>query len=197
MTLLERRDIDTFIHNWTRRLWLRLRKLQFRGFANAKLADVTRGIYRRFSMRQGSVSDEGRTTARFCSVAFSFFACRKTSATIPGRPVAYWVRRQHSSVYFSTKPLGRELADPRAGMATGDNDRFLRLWCEVDFRAIGFGSARAGCCHSRDRNGFRTTKEALPQVVREQRAMSSIGRTTATILRSRVDRTTVAVSCTI
>ena len=60
-------------------------------------------------------------------------------ARMPGCPFAYWA----SSAMINAFSLGRKLGDiaaPRQGLATSDNDRFLRMWHEVDFREIGFGS---------------------------------------------------------
>ena len=55
---------------------------------------------------------------------------------IPGSPIAYWVSNNLMSA-FSNKKL-RNVADGKQGMATSDNDRFLRLWYEVDFNKTCF-----------------------------------------------------------
>ena len=47
---------------------------------------------------------------------------------IPGSPIAYWVSEGMISA-FSGKLLG-DYADTKQGFATGDNERFLRLWFE-------------------------------------------------------------------
>lgn len=49
---------------------------------------------------------------------------------IPGNPIAYWVSKNFARL-FENKTLA-EYADARIGMVTGDNDRFLRLWFEID-----------------------------------------------------------------
>ncbi len=49
---------------------------------------------------------------------------------IPGSPVAYWVSEKLYSV-FSHTPIC-EFAIPKVGLQTGDNNKFLRLWFEVD-----------------------------------------------------------------
>lgn len=48
---------------------------------------------------------------------------------IPGAPVAYWVSERVSEI-FATGISLKEIATPRTGMQTGDNNRFLRLWWE-------------------------------------------------------------------
>ncbi|UPW82654.1 BREX-1 system adenine-specific DNA-methyltransferase PglX [Lysinibacillus sp. Ag94] len=56
---------------------------------------------------------------------------------IPGSPIAYWVTNDFSS-NFGNENLLREVAKPRKGLDTADNDRFLREWFEVNFLNIGF-----------------------------------------------------------
>ena len=57
---------------------------------------------------------------------------------IPGSPFAYWTGRNTLRVFETSVPLGKD-NDIRQGLLTSDNDRFLRLWFEVDFSRIGFG----------------------------------------------------------
>jgi len=39
---------------------------------------------------------------------------------------------------FATSEKLENIASPRQGLATADNDRFLRLWFEVEYQNIGF-----------------------------------------------------------
>ncbi len=50
---------------------------------------------------------------------------------IPGSPVAYWASEKARIAY--KKQNLNIIAQPRHGLATSDNDRFLKLWYEVDF----------------------------------------------------------------
>ena len=56
---------------------------------------------------------------------------------IPGSPVAYWVSEAVIAVYNKAKLLG-DIASPRTGMTTGDNNRFLRLWSEIEISKAKF-----------------------------------------------------------
>jgi type II restriction/modification system DNA methylase subunit YeeA len=56
---------------------------------------------------------------------------------IPGYPIAYWISPTLRSVFSSAKRLGY-LAKPRQGLASGDNDRFMRYWHEIDFKKSDF-----------------------------------------------------------
>ena len=53
---------------------------------------------------------------------------------IPRCPIGYWVSEKMLSI-FSFKTLGED-GEARQGMATGDNERFLRLWPEVSTKKI-------------------------------------------------------------
>lgn len=57
---------------------------------------------------------------------------------IPGWPIGYWVKDSLINV-FHNKTIG-DIAAPRQGMATSDNNRFLRQWSEVSIRNISFSS---------------------------------------------------------
>lgn len=48
---------------------------------------------------------------------------------IPSAPVAYWVSEAMLSAFDSPK-IG-DLAFPKTGFTTGENEAFLRLWFEV------------------------------------------------------------------
>ncbi|EEY94900.1 BREX-1 system adenine-specific DNA-methyltransferase PglX [Acinetobacter johnsonii] len=57
---------------------------------------------------------------------------------IPGSPIAYWVSEKVREI-FETSPSMGEVADARQGLATADNNRFLRFWQEVNIQRVGFG----------------------------------------------------------
>lgn len=57
---------------------------------------------------------------------------------IPGAPVAYWVSDSVLNA-FEHGQLS-EYAALKQGLATGDNNRFLRFWQEVEFNSISFSS---------------------------------------------------------
>jgi len=57
---------------------------------------------------------------------------------IPGYPIAYWVSDPWVKAYEHATLLGA-IAQPRQGLATGSNARFLRCWWEPSSDSIGFG----------------------------------------------------------
>ncbi len=56
---------------------------------------------------------------------------------IPGYPIAYWISPTLRSIFSTAKRLGT-LAKPRQGLASGDNDRFMRYWHEIDLKKTEF-----------------------------------------------------------
>ena len=54
----------------------------------------------------------------------------ETFRQIPGVPIAYWAS-ENAFDAFSAGSLLRDVGLPRQGLATGENDRFLRAWWEV------------------------------------------------------------------
>ena len=57
---------------------------------------------------------------------------------ILGTPVAYWVSDSILEDFHSKDNIGN-IAPPKQGLATADNERFLRLWHEISVQKIGFG----------------------------------------------------------
>ncbi len=50
---------------------------------------------------------------------------------IPGSPIAYWVSEKVREIFTEFSSVGA-ISHPMIGMRTGDNDRFLRCWYEVN-----------------------------------------------------------------
>ena len=66
---------------------------------------------------------------------------------IPGCPIGYWVSEKEIRLIQQCVPLG-QIAEPRAGLQTSDNNRFLRYWNEVSFQNIGLNLSRANALTS-------------------------------------------------
>lgn len=65
-----------------------------------------------------------------------FVARQDNFSKIPGSPIAYWVHLKTLEAFSHKKLI--DYAIPKQGLATGDNDRFLRFWYEVSFPKIDF-----------------------------------------------------------
>lgn len=57
---------------------------------------------------------------------------------IPGMPIAYWSSDSIINAFINSKPLS-DVATPRQGVKTLNNDLFLRLWFEVSMSNVCFG----------------------------------------------------------
>lgn len=66
-----------------------------------------------------------------------YTAQQSNFSQIPGSPVAYWVSEKFIANFEKGKLLGT-LADSKQGLATADNNRFLRAWYEVQLSKIKF-----------------------------------------------------------
>ena len=59
---------------------------------------------------------------------------------IPRNPMTYWVSDKALDIFNEARL--DTLADPRVGMFTTDNDRYLREWWELNFNDIGFNFSK-------------------------------------------------------
>ena len=67
---------------------------------------------------------------------------QKIYDNIPGKPVAYWISDKMSEVFAVASGL-KNMGRVTLGMRTGDNDRFLRLWHEVNYELSYFEALSA------------------------------------------------------
>ena len=94
----------------------------------------------RFDFSQyNSEEQESRVEPVFTKIHYSAQPSRFLG--IPTTPFCYWISDVVYSAFDKIKPLSY-YAEPKQGLATADNDRFLRLWHEVDYRRISF------CCQT-------------------------------------------------
>lgn len=74
-----------------------------------------------------------------------YVACSGNFSEIPGAPVAYWVSDNFKKS-FSDGIKIKSLERATLGMRTGDNERFLRLWFEIEnvkFYSIAYSAKEA------------------------------------------------------
>ena len=60
---------------------------------------------------------------------------------IPGSPVAYWVSKEFLDI-FNNKNIAT-YADVQEGLKTGDNERFIRKWYEIEFASSSMGNGKS------------------------------------------------------
>lgn len=61
---------------------------------------------------------------------------------IPGSPIVYWASESYFNIFKESAILKTD-GDTRQGMATSDNNRFLRYWYEVENKKLGFNMKNA------------------------------------------------------
>ena len=76
---------------------------------------------------------------------------------IPESPVAYWVNENVAKAFDTGKTLS-SVARTRQGLASSDNNRFLKLWWEPSFVKIGFGMKNAEIAKQSRRKWFPCNK---------------------------------------
>lgn len=78
---------------------------------------------------------------------------------IPGSPIAYWASEAMHRAFLKCPPL-KNIAKPRVGLQTGNNDLFLRLWHECEKKPPSLIVPAARSHKLAMQNGTRTTKGA-------------------------------------
>lgn len=87
------------------------------------------------------------------SCGYYYEADQSNFSKIPGSPIAYWLSKKLLTA-FSEDTIG-DVAKPRQGLATGDNNRFLRLWHEIEITKFNSN------CTSRE-NAAESKKKWFP-----------------------------------
>ena len=99
-----------------------------------------KGFYFRLSDFKGGMEVQKTKTleALGSNTDYYYEADQNNYLFVPSTPIAYWLSDTMFDIFRSSQLLS-EVAKPRQGLATSDNDRFLRFWQEVEFPKIGFG----------------------------------------------------------
>ena len=136
LLLLEQKTITSLI------------QLEYSGFDGATVPICTftlqndcdpkfKGGYIRLSDFRGAANQGPKTLEAISNKDCGWFY--RTSAEdlgkIPGRPIAYWVSNNIANLFDNVPSLSLS-ATAKQGLATGDNDRFLRAWHEVGKASI-------------------------------------------------------------
>lgn len=119
------------------------------------IADFT-GSYVRLSDFRGAVNQGPKTLEAIQNHDCGWFFESKPDdfKMIPGAPIAYWVSKAMRDVFLKNDSLG-DIGNPRLGMATGNNDVYVRSWWEVSIPKVFFG------CKSRD-DAQKSSKKWFP-----------------------------------
>jgi probable type II restriction enzyme, methylase subunit len=98
---------------------------------NSTATHENTAIYRRLFEAHVEVRSLETIKQLFLNRTFGHYELRQeVLLTLPGSPIAYWLSPAMTRAFTVGKPLG-EVAEPKVGLQTGDNSRFLRQWFEV------------------------------------------------------------------
>lgn len=92
-----------------------------------------RGCYLRLTDFRGGMEVQRKKTLEAIAnhdCGYYYEQSTDNFSKIPGAPIAYWASQKALLAYHN--PNMDSIAQPRHGLATSDNDRFLKLWHEID-----------------------------------------------------------------
>ena len=96
------------------------------------------GRYDRLFEKQGLQESNNDKAQWLIQGKHKFHVKQENFSKIPGMPVAYWVSENLIRDFNNGEKL-KQYGDTRQGMATSDNNRFLRLWYEIAYPKLGIG----------------------------------------------------------
>ena len=70
---------------------------------------------------------------------FSYLVNSKFNDSMPDKIYGYWLSEKKRTIFKIAKTFS-DFGEARQGLASGDNDRFLRLWFEIDFSKTIFNA---------------------------------------------------------
>ncbi len=128
-------------------------QLEYSGFDGATVPICTFTVYKnhisqyvssyiRLSEFRGAQNQAPKTLEAIRNPECDWFHTAKPDdfKEIPGSPIGYWASNKLRALFLKGNPF-RYYGEPRMGMATGNNDLYLRFWSEVNYEKIGFGIA--------------------------------------------------------
>ncbi|PGH25052.1 BREX-1 system adenine-specific DNA-methyltransferase PglX [Fusobacterium animalis] len=129
-------------------------QLEYSGFEDATVPICTfvlqnsytdkKGEYIRLSDFKGAKNQPIKTleAVKNLNCNWRFQAKQKDFEKIPGSPIAYWVSDKVREIFEKNQKLG-DIGEAKQGLATADNNRFLRLWNEVNYNKIGYNMSNS------------------------------------------------------
>lgn len=91
------------------------------------------GNYLRLSAFKGGMDVQNEMVLKAqesVNCSYRYAAQQDNFKKIPGAPIAYWVSERMIEIFRN--PALKTISDPRVGLQTGENDRFTRIWFEIE-----------------------------------------------------------------
>ena len=128
--ILDSQTLDTMIHLGRGLFGSDFGSVAFT-FTNQEPEDNHVSVFRRLFTRHVEVRSVVEIERLYLDSDYGKYETpQKSFGRIPGRPIVYWASEGMLAAFEKGTPLA-EVARLRQGLATADNERFLRLWFEV------------------------------------------------------------------
>jgi type II restriction/modification system DNA methylase subunit YeeA len=126
-------------------------QLEYSGFSEATVPICTfilrnknindeKGEYIRLSEFKGYENQEIKTLEAIENSKVDYRYCKNQNVFngIPKSTISYWASDSLTKALSDNKKI-KNYGEGRIGMATADNERFLKMWYEIDFNKLGLG----------------------------------------------------------
>jgi hypothetical protein len=110
-------------------------------FLRAKKDSSVKINFDKYREGGGTASIDGLLDSN--GLKISYTANQKEFEIIPGSPIGYWLSDTQIQTFVENISLAKSYP-PKSGLSTANNNRFLRLWREIDYSKISFN------CKSRE-----------------------------------------------
>ena len=96
-----------------------------------------KGTFVRLNNEISSVMKEQKFLDKKNRKEIVYLSSLESYKNIPGTPILYWISKSIKEAFIKGEAL-KDITTPKKGLITSDNNRFLRLWYEVNRFSIGF-----------------------------------------------------------
>lgn len=125
---------------------------------NKKSDKDSKGVYRRLFDRTSIVRSPNEIEELFLkSDNGRFVVAQSNFLKIPGQPIGYWLSSEVFEA-FRKLPALSTVAPTKQGLATGDNDQFLRQWFEAGVARVAFDCKSSSETETRDQRWYPCNK---------------------------------------
>jgi hypothetical protein len=100
------------------------------------VSSKAKAIFFRLTDGMNEKEKEADYLSRLSGEKFSAISSADFDA-IPGSPVAYWLNQNVFQLFRNGKSLG-DVSDAREGLSTGNNEKHVRFWAEVEIKSCRF-----------------------------------------------------------
>ena len=97
----------------------------------------------KLNQKIGSKDEALETAISNPTCGWFYRADASTFHDIPGTPIAYWATEAVNRAFRCMQKLG-DIASPSAGITTGNNEKYICFWWELNYRAIDFNCSDIG-----------------------------------------------------